>query len=82
MLLSFVLLRALIKGDLIPGPRHLETKDDRDLYRDLFFKLREDYAEREKTAWEATATQGATMLTVLNSIWAHARGKEEAANDG
>lgn len=81
MLLSFVILRALIKGDMIPGPRHAEILKDRDTYRDLFLNLRSDYDEREKTAWDATTAQGATMLAVLNSIWDHARGKEAKEDD-
>lgn len=82
ILLAFVNLRALIKGDMIPGPRHQEVKDDRDTYRTLFFNLRNDYDEREKTAWSATTAQGATMVALLESIWNHARGKEATDDAG
>ena len=82
VLLALVNLRALIKGDLIPGVRHQEVKDDRDNYRNLFFGLRDDYDEREKTAWSATLAQGATMVALLESIWKRAREKESDTDAG
>lgn len=74
MLLSFIVLRALVRGDMVPGPRHAEMKEDRDCYRTLFFELRNDYDEREKTAWDATIAQGAATVAILESIQREARG--------
>lgn len=73
IILAFVILRAVIKGDLHPDNHVQQIIKDRDAFRDLYYDLRNDYHEKEKTTWGTVLAQGATTVQLLESIWARAR---------
>ena len=81
VLLSLALIRGVVKGEIIPKSNHEEVRQDRDTYRELYYDLRDDYHEKEKTTWSTILAQGATTVALLESIHAQARGGSGEADD-
>lgn len=81
ILLAFVVLRAFIKGDVHPDNHVQQIIKDRDSFQKLYYDLRDDYHEREKTTWGTVLAQGATTVQLLESIHRQARGEAVESAD-
>lgn len=66
MLLTFLNIRAIIRGDLVPGVRHEEARSD-------LSELKKDYREQGQLL-NTVLEQGVTTVALLRSIRRYAAG--------